>query len=388
MSGACNAGLEAGVIRGVLGVVDCQTREFAQAGYQALTTGSSPFQTALTALLTVYVAVVGYRLLFATDGARLSDAPGIALKIGAVLAMVTSWSVFQTLVFDLAAKAPLEMARLVAGPLQARDSALTKDPMAGLQLAYDQLANASAVFGKLAGPTAKAYTSGEAAAAEALATASSTLFVSTAGTISVATIALGVLTAIGPIFVTLFLFRQTRGLFVGWVRAMIAAALTPMAAWIMTVMLLSALEPSLVAMAQQRQDNLLDIQTALTAAAIVFVFAAGQGALMIAGLVIALGFKLDLSPRSRSEAVPGSAQSPASQSALELSSRNQRLAQSLQVMANPETGVDRRTAWAMSGGTMDTRSGSSQTLEVAPAASTYRRPAFQSRRMTSAGDAQ
>ena len=48
---------------------------------------------------------IGYRLLFG-EGARLTDAPMIALKIGAVLALVTNWSLFQTLVFDLAERAP------------------------------------------------------------------------------------------------------------------------------------------------------------------------------------------------------------------------------------------------------------------------------------------
>ena len=42
---------------------------------------------ALTVALTIYVAVIGYRLLFG-NGARLADGPTIALKIGAVLALV------------------------------------------------------------------------------------------------------------------------------------------------------------------------------------------------------------------------------------------------------------------------------------------------------------
>ena len=80
---ACSDLVGNGVIRGVLGAVDCQTRAFAEAGYSSLS-GSSNFQTALTALLTIYVALVGYRMLFAQGGSRLSDAPGIALKIGAM----------------------------------------------------------------------------------------------------------------------------------------------------------------------------------------------------------------------------------------------------------------------------------------------------------------
>ena len=91
MSNACIAMVDDGVIRGVLATVDCQTRAYAQSGYLALTSGSSVFQTALTALLTIYVALIGYRMLFAQGGSRLSDMPAIALKIGAILAFVSSY---------------------------------------------------------------------------------------------------------------------------------------------------------------------------------------------------------------------------------------------------------------------------------------------------------
>ena len=63
MTGACSNLVHDGVIRGVLGAVDCQTRAFAEAGYSSLTSASSSFQVALTALLTIYVALVGFRML-------------------------------------------------------------------------------------------------------------------------------------------------------------------------------------------------------------------------------------------------------------------------------------------------------------------------------------
>ena len=156
MNGICGGEVGEGVIRGVLGAVDCQTRTFAEAGYSALTATSSTFQVGLTALLAIYVALIGYRMLFASGGARLSDAPGIALKIGAILALVTSWATFQTLVFDMASEAPKEIAAIVAGPAQASGASLAANPVAGLQTAYDQLTQTAIAFGKAAGPVAKA----------------------------------------------------------------------------------------------------------------------------------------------------------------------------------------------------------------------------------------
>jgi type IV secretion system protein VirB6 len=292
MTASCASLVNDGVIRGVLGAVDCQTRAFSEAGYSALTSASSGFQVALTALLTIYVALVGYRMLFAAGGARLSDAPGIALKIGAILALVTSWATFQTLVFDLASHAPGEIASAVAAPLQAQGGSLAADPVGGLQTAYDQLTQSAAAFGKLAGPNVKPYSSPAAAAADALSAASSVLFMTTAGVIAAATLAIGVLTAVGPVFIALFLIPATRGLFVGWVRALAAAAFVPLLGWLVIVLMLSVLEPWLVTLAQQRVSNTLDAQTAMSAASLVFVFGAGQVALLIAAGVVAFGFRL------------------------------------------------------------------------------------------------
>ncbi len=77
MSAPASAMVDDGIIRGVLATMDCQTRAYARrAASWPSTSGSSVFQTALTALLTIYVALVGYRMLFAQGGSRLSDAPG------------------------------------------------------------------------------------------------------------------------------------------------------------------------------------------------------------------------------------------------------------------------------------------------------------------------
>jgi type IV secretion system protein VirB6 len=325
---SCSSLAGEGVVRGVLGAVDCQTRAFAEAGYSSLTSASSTFQIGLTLLLTIYVALVGYRMLFAQGGARLSDAPGIALKIGAILALVTSWATFQTLVFDLAAKAPGEIAAAVAAPLQAHGGSLAADPVGGLQAAYDQLVQGAAAFGKAAGADAKAYSSPKVAAAEALSAASGVLFMTTAGVIAAATLAIGVLTAVGPVFIALFLIPATRGLFVGWVRALAMAAFVPLLAWLTAILMLSVLEPWLVSLAQERDAATLDPQTAMTVASLVFVFGAGQVALLVAAGVTAFGFRLR-GPAPIERPAPAQVPAPAAL-AIAPETRVQRLAFDLQ----------------------------------------------------------
>jgi len=293
---------EDGVVRSLLLAVDCQSREFAQGGYLALSAPGSPFQAWLTAALVIYVAVLGYRMLFGVGETKFSDLPLTGLKIGAILALVTSWPLFQTLVFDVASKAPIELARIVTAP-SAAQSSLAGDPIGALELAHDQLALAAQAFGKAAGPVANAYAGGNAAAASALWRAGDMLFMSTAGAFAVSLVAVGVLTAIGPVFIALFLFRATRGLFAGWVRALAVATFAPLAGWLATSLMLMVLEPNLVALAKARLEGRLEVDIAMTTAAVVFVFSLVQMGLLAAGVLIGIGFRL---PR-RSRAAPAAA---------------------------------------------------------------------------------
>ncbi|MBU2092513.1 MAG: type IV secretion system protein, partial [Alphaproteobacteria bacterium] len=329
----CAAMVDDGIIRGVLATVECQTRAYAQGGYIALTSGSSVFQTALTALLTIYVALIGYRMLFAQGSTRLSDAPGIALKVGLILALVTSWSTFQTVVFNVADRAPVEIAGLIAAPMQeANNTSLAASPVDGLQAAYDEFSKTGAAYGKLAGPNAKGYSSPQAAAAEATAAASGVLFVVSAGVISAATLSIGVLTAVGPLFIVLALIPATRGLFVGWLRALAASALTPLVAWLLIVLMLAVLDPWVATLTEQRVSVQLEPQTAMSAAALVFVFAAGQAALILGACVMALGFRL---PTTRTDRItrgaePARASQAAALALTPVPSRAERLSFDLQ----------------------------------------------------------
>ena len=194
----CATTTDLGVVRDVLTAVNCNTKSFARLGYESLTAAGSPFQAALTVALTIYVAVIGYRLLFG-NGARLADGPTIALKIGAVLALVTSWSLFQTLVFDVAERAPLEIASIISAPM--RGSAMASDPVAGLQAAYDQLSETATAFAHPPKSVPDKAQADYAAASQALTLASNALFVASAGLIAVITIAIGFLTATGPLFI-------------------------------------------------------------------------------------------------------------------------------------------------------------------------------------------
>ncbi len=384
MSNACTTLVDDGVIRGVIATVDCQTRAYAEGGYLALTAGSSVFQTALTVLLTIYVALIGYRMLFAQGDTRLSDVPGIALRIGLILALVTSWSTFQTLVFDMADRAPVEIAAIASAPIQARnDSQLASRPVEGLQAAYEELTLTAAAYGRIAGPDAKSYSSPQAAAAEAVGLATGVLFLSSAGVISAAKLTIGVLTAVGPLFIILALIQATRGLFVGWVRALVAAALTTLVTWLLVVLMLSVLDPWLTTLQEQRRGQTMDPQTAISAAALVFVFGAGQAALTLGAIFMAMSFQLPGLTRDRAadgRSSVGASTRADAPSGLPQPSRAERLAYELQRDISQADTRSRAASLAATTGAPGRQV--SVTLEDRPRlGDTYRRPAFSARRL-------
>lgn len=283
---------DAGVVRSVLGSVDCHVRAYSEAGYLALTGPGSFFPTALTILLTIYVALLGLKLLFGLGGARLLDAPLIALKIGLILTLTLNWTAFQTVVFDLTMKAPLQIAELVARPATHSGSELAASPLDGLQRAYDELELDAKAFAKAAGPNPQVLRGGEAAAAQSLWSAQKALFMGTAGLMAIAIIAVGVLVSVGPIFIALFLFQETRGLFAGWLRALLGAALVPTLCWAATAVLLVVLEPWLVKLAAEREAGTLQIASAQALSSVVFIFAAAEAVLAFGAGVIASGFQI------------------------------------------------------------------------------------------------
>ncbi len=286
------ANLHSGVIKGVLRSVDCHVETYSKLGYLALSGPDSVFPVALTAMLTLYVAFVGYQLLFGSGGFRLSSTPLMAIKIGAILALTLNWPSFETLVLDLAMKAPLQIAVIVAKPAQMNGGALAQDPLGGLQVVYDQLVADAAALGKVAGLNGQALGGGPAGASQGLWAAANALLMSSAGLLALSTIATGVLVATGPVFIALFMFDATRGLFSGWVRALTATALMPMACWIVITLMLIVMEPWLLTLARSRIDGQMDLEVASAVTLLVFVFSGAQIVLAVAAALIAAGFRL------------------------------------------------------------------------------------------------
>jgi len=298
----------AGVAHGVLASVGCNSQHLSLDAYAALTAPGSFLPTALTTCLTIYVALLGYGLLTGSPRLKLAQVSQTGLKIGAVVALTLNWSVFQTLVFNVAAEAPFEVGHIftqaaaASGSDQAGD-----DPLTRLEAVHQELTDsARSLIQPGAAPGAASTANANAAgagpqppAAEALLWMATTLIVCSVGLIALAMVAQAILVALGPAFMLFFLFDATRGLFVGWVRALAAAIIAPVTTWGGLMVCLATLEPWVARLARERAAHAIKVDTISSLVTFVVTFAAAQVVLAIGAIVITSAFSLRRAPAER-----------------------------------------------------------------------------------------
>lgn len=229
--------------------LDCQGRSLGENGFLALAGG--PIGTSLlTGLVTIFIALIGYRLILG-HMPTMRDGVSWSVRLGVVLALVTSWPAFQTLAYRTVVDGPAEIAAVILPA-----SGLPSEQLDGrVQQAYDTI-RLGVMDGQpapaAADPTASAQQTGQIAAASQqihfqspLPNTASMLVIFTSGFSGILKIALGFLLAIAPIAMMSLLFDATLGLFNGWVRALVGSALAVLGVTIVTAIDLMMVESEL-----------------------------------------------------------------------------------------------------------------------------------------------
>ena len=249
-------------VSSVVSYIECQGLTIGEAGYRAMGAGS-PFGMALTGLLTIYVALIGYRLLLG-GGVTVRESVFTALRIGFILALTTQWSAYRVLVFDWVTQVPEAAASGLSG-----SAGIASADNSGIATRVD-LVN-GAIVGlietqakapvtppvtqiQLPGqPPAPPQVAQQQAAqtppgSEAMQWASGLLSITAlAGLLSVR-IAMALLLALGPGFIAAMLFETTRGLFVGWVRVLAGTFFAAIAVPVVLNLQLAVVEPQVLAL--------------------------------------------------------------------------------------------------------------------------------------------
>jgi type IV secretion system protein VirB6 len=286
----CPVAPNAGLIGGLIDTVDCHIRVLVHESYRELVGPGTTFAAVFTGLLTIYIALVGYQLLLGRGGLRVLDLPVAALKIGLILAFVTSWAAYQTLFFNVLFDGPREITRALLAPMASGDSGFNGDLYGGLENAYADLSAAAGVYGGQAPSSANILQGGPMLGSGLLWLAALTMLLSTIGAILASKIVLAFLLAVGPIFIGLCLFDTTRGFFDGWLKTTIAFALAPLAAHVFGAAMLMMLQPFLGALMENAEAGVFDMGPIVTIGLIVSVFTIVMAMSVRVGAGIASGF--------------------------------------------------------------------------------------------------
>ena len=264
-----------GFVSGMIGFVDCQAATLGIRGYQALAAPGSSAALLMTALLTIFIAVFGFRML-SGHAPTIHESVLVFLKVGVVLAFATSWSAYRTVVYDVALREPADIVAEIGGPagLPGTAGGLTSR-LDGLDHAFQTLA----IFG-LGVPTKDQVDVANGVSPPlfagfdtfALGASRAVFLISSVSVFALVRLGAGLLLALAPLFLGFLLFEGTRGLIEGWMKALISTALGSVAAAIVLGTELALFEPWLADLLARRAAGVAipGASTPVFAAAVMF----------------------------------------------------------------------------------------------------------------------
>ena len=345
MALACPApGPDIGLVRGLIGTVDCNVGTLTREGYGLLSGPGSTVMAVLLTLMTLYVAFIGYRMLLGRTPMRVGEVTVSALKVGVVLALASNWAAYQTVVYDTLFRGPAQLAGMLLSAVQPATSILRGDPFDGLQIVFDELQRSSATFAGRAGAQASPFMGGVGFGAFALNSSAFILLLSSLGVVLASKIVLAVLLAMAPLVAGMLLFDATRAMVEGWLKTAVAFSLAPFLATLFLALQLTMLEPTLVALATMRAEGRADLAPAVGILVLTTVFLVVLAGAGIAAVMLAAGIRLPRKAAGADAAEatrPAAAGAPGATAATETQTRVAAVAAAAAAMERRETGVAR-----------------------------------------------
>ncbi|MFZ3482143.1 type IV secretion system protein [Sphingomonas sp. 3-13AW] len=264
---------DAGVALRISQFLTCQAQALGENGYQALA-GGPIVASVLTGLVTIFVALVGYRFLLGSTP-TIRDGVSWAVRLGVVLTFATSWPAFQVVVYRVSVEAPGELAAVLLPSSGLSDSNLDER----VQRAYDTIRLGSTAMVISQPEAATAQQGPQAVEARAAATdaipgilsqsrspqTASLFVVSTLGLSAGIRLASGFLLALGPLAAMALLFDATAGLFIGWAKALLGTTLALLGATLVTSLHVLLVESELAHLQSvERGVTIIDPQALIT----------------------------------------------------------------------------------------------------------------------------
>jgi len=282
--------------------LDCQAQVIGSYGFQSLADPGSPATTILTALLTLFIALFGVRLLFGGE-VGLRDGVGAVIKIGIVLTLAVSWPAFRTLAYDTVLHGPSQIAASIGGSsvpdmrrgLAQRLQGIDNEIVAMTAVGTGRQSGSLDVPEEQRGSFESIALQDETA----LGWGRTVFLGATIGSLALLRVAAGLLLAITPLIAGLLLFDLTRGLFAGWFRGLAFTALGSLGIALLLAVQVAVMEPWITDALDRRSLGYATptFPSELLAIAIGF----GVAAFALLGLLAKVAFQADWLTTVRSE---------------------------------------------------------------------------------------
>jgi type IV secretion system protein VirB6 len=251
--------------------VDCLANDATAVSFGRQFGEHGSFTTALTILLTLYIAFFAFNLLTGRSALKISVMTPRMMTLGLVLTFATSWIAYQSVVWNLATGAPDEIASVLIGSKGSATSLFAQQLDGFFTAITDAASNAqpNSATGAV-NPAAIAAASSMTSPANILSIGALLMLLGTVGVLVVCRLALAALLILGPVFIVLALFEGTRGLFEGWLKSVAMFAFVPLLTVIMGSGALAAIGPMVAGLDQAGAQIPLKTAVSILVASIIY----------------------------------------------------------------------------------------------------------------------
>ncbi len=224
-------------VSGSMQAMDCHIDAAVQTGYDRLFGAGGAFGYALQGLLVIYVALIAYGFLTGRTRLTMTMMSPRIMTMVLVLTFVSVWPAYHAVFYGLLMGGPDEVAAALLGQRGSAVMNFAQD-LDGLFVKFADIAKVLDPATAAAATQHTTVTSGVTVTTAAIGPrplpvtlfwlSGLFLLVSTLGVLILTRLVLYLLLILGPAFIVLALFPQTRGLFNGWIRTSLIFALAPM----------------------------------------------------------------------------------------------------------------------------------------------------------------
>ena len=229
------------MIEALINNIDSVILAFVQGAFGSLT---PTVQLLWRLMFIIFIAVFGYKVIISGRFAA-TDLIVNTLKIIVLLLIATEWDTFSLLVYNMATDLPSDVAgQIMTGAANATPNAVATDDTSAntiLSQFYDRAMDIVSDILEGAGWSDL----GKYFHAAVIWFGALALTGYAAMLIILAKIAVAILLSIGPLFILLLIFANTRNLFEGWLRTLLNYAIIPIFVYALLALLLTIAEPPL-----------------------------------------------------------------------------------------------------------------------------------------------